>query len=725
MTRRRLHLFVLAAFAVAQPLFDVLGRSPEFFLVRDAPYGDVLGTVVLVSLGTPLVLLALEEIVGLFGDAPRRGAHLVIVAALCAAVCLPGLGRLAPSAGAAVLATAGVLGGAAAFLYAWFAAVRTFVTVLAPAIALFPGLFLLHPSTMALRRPALAAGIAGGARAGGVPVVVVVFDEFSSAALMNDAREIDPVWFPNFFALARDATWYRNATSVAGETEQAVAGILTGRYPERYPARDPANRARNLFTLLGGAYELHVTESYVPYCPPEVCASNADERRLVGGFASLPRDLATLYLHIVVPAPMRAGLGDLTHPLLLVRHDSERVQRIAGFLRRERVRKAHWLESPMERAQRFARYLDSIDGPPRSVLYYLHVMLPHGPAVHMPSGRLWTVKGFAEVRREGERTSLVAEYQRYLLQVGYVDTLVGRLVARLETTGLYDAALVILVADHGVSHRPDAPRRVATRRNYCDIMAVPLFVKLPGQRVGNVSDRNAELVDILPTIGRALGMEIPWATDGQALGDVALAERPRKVFVAGPHWELEAGLYDDARRLIAAPRLDASCLDLVEKRRWVGSGATQAVPVAVGPEPSLIGRRVDDIGVGGDTPMTVALALPVRGDASATDATVAPTLVAGSIAGPDVGAADLQLAIAINGVVRAVPGTLAHGGGRDFLTIVPETAFTAGDNVVEIFLVTTGANGTSRLLRPQGAWRDGVRYAPVGTPAPPQRGMPK
>ena len=39
--RRALELAVLCAFAFAQPLFDLLGRNPEFFAVRGSPSGDI------------------------------------------------------------------------------------------------------------------------------------------------------------------------------------------------------------------------------------------------------------------------------------------------------------------------------------------------------------------------------------------------------------------------------------------------------------------------------------------------------------------------------------------------------------------------------------------------------------------------------------------------------------------------------------------------------------
>ena len=72
-------------------------------------------------------------------------------------------------------------------------------------------------------------------------------------------------------------------------------------------------------------------------------------------------------------------------------------------------------------------------------------------------------------------------HQRYLLQVGYVDRLIGR-VLRRPAAGLYDRALVVLTADHGVSFRSGSRRAArATRRGHA---RVPLLIKAPGQRRG-------------------------------------------------------------------------------------------------------------------------------------------------------------------------------------------------------------------------------------------------
>ena len=85
------------------------------------------------------------------------------------------------------------------------------------------------------------------------PLVVVLFDELATSSLMDGEGRIDGRRFPAFAELAREATWYRNATTVADHTDDAVPAILTGRRPD--PTLDPlaSDYPENLFTLFAGS----------------------------------------------------------------------------------------------------------------------------------------------------------------------------------------------------------------------------------------------------------------------------------------------------------------------------------------------------------------------------------------------------------------------------------------------------------------------------------------
>ena len=83
------------------------------------------------------------------------------------------------------------------------------------------------------------------------PVVFVVFDQFQLGALLDRDGHIDRAAFPSFAALAEEATWFRNATAVAGLTTYAVPAVLTGMRPSQDRLPVAADHPANLFTLLG------------------------------------------------------------------------------------------------------------------------------------------------------------------------------------------------------------------------------------------------------------------------------------------------------------------------------------------------------------------------------------------------------------------------------------------------------------------------------------------
>jgi arylsulfatase A-like enzyme len=128
-------------------------------------------------------------------------------------------------------------------------------------------------------------------------------------------------------------------------------------------------------------------------------------------------------------------------------------------------------------------------------------------------------------------------YREHLLQVGYVDRVLGQIVRRLRATGLWDESLFVVTADHGCSFLPGDHERTVNRSNVGDIAPVPLFVKTPRERAGRVDDRSARTIDVVPTIAAVLGVRIPWRIDGSSL---LRADRPypSTVVIARPNGRL-------------------------------------------------------------------------------------------------------------------------------------------------------------------------------------------
>ncbi len=99
------------------------------------------------------------------------------------------------------------------------------------------------------------------------------------------------------------------------------------------------------------------------------------------------------------------------------------------------------------------------------------------------------------------------------------DTILGQVIDRMKDEGIYDEALLVVLADHGITIRPGIEHeRIMTPETVGTIAAVPLFVKYPNRfrdiEPGTIDDIRAETTDILPTIADVVGITVPWDMDG-------------------------------------------------------------------------------------------------------------------------------------------------------------------------------------------------------------------
>jgi choline-sulfatase len=107
-------------------------------------------------------------------------------------------------------------------------------------------------------------------------------------------------------------------------------------------------------------------------------------------------------------------------------------------------------------------------------------------------------------------------------EIAYADSVVGKFLSQLRERGLYDGAVIALMADHGEAlgdHGEDTHGLFL----YDETIHVPLVIKLPN--ADSAANRSAsrrienrvELVDVLPTILQAVGIAVPVEVQGQSL----------------------------------------------------------------------------------------------------------------------------------------------------------------------------------------------------------------
>lgn len=127
------------------------------------------------------------------------------------------------------------------------------------------------------------------------------------------------------------------------------------------------------------------------------------------------------------------------------------------------------------------------------------------------------------------------------LQFEVLDRAIGKVIGHLKSRGLYDAALIFFLADHG---EMNGERGLIDKGVYCHprVARVPLAVKLPdGERAGTTVDEPVCLLDLAPTILEAAGVR-PWARlDGVSLRPLLRGEswpHSDRVFLLEAGWHI-------------------------------------------------------------------------------------------------------------------------------------------------------------------------------------------
>ena len=147
-------------------------------------------------------------------------------------------------------------------------------------------------------------------------------------------------------------------------------------------------------------------------------------------------------------------------------------------------------------------------------------------------------------------------------EIAYVDAAVGKLLSWLRLRGLYDGALIAVMADHGEA-LGDHGETTHGIFLYDETIHVPLLFKLPQKHsAGTRIDRRAGLVDVLPTILQAVGIAVPAEVQGESLLDMlksaASPERPAYAESDYPHrtfgWSSMRSLRTGKYLFIETPR---------------------------------------------------------------------------------------------------------------------------------------------------------------------------
>ncbi len=682
----------LSALAITQPVLDLFGQNPQFFVAGNYASGQIALFALVVAIVPPLVGWLLTAVATLV---TRRAGTVVfgVVAGLFGAAFLLAFLR---SRKVDAFALVTLLAVAAAVLVGVLVVkarpAQLFTSYLSVANVGFVALFLFASPAADL--------VTGGGTAGigdvdvpplTAPVVLIILDEMPTATFMRAGGTINEERYPGFAELASVSTWFRNASSQYNLTHRSVPQILTGELgdDEDLPTYD--DHPRNLFTLLGQDVPVTRYESVTDMCPSEICAPPPRQP-----LAQALEDASIVYGHRVLPSSLRDELPPIDiswgafsgDKAAADPNDPFAVAEAAGTEDNNGTAYAKWLSldadqrSPRGQAALLQEQIDSITGEP--ALYFAHVALPHRPWVLSRSGiaTSFSPELITDPAAPGYAFGQQLDYQLHSMQLGAADRLIGELVDRLQSLPSWRDTMIVVTSDHGTNLTPpDIGRMRVTDANREEVYRIPLFIKAPGQTTGDLRDEPASTIDVLPSMVDLLDVTLDesWTFDGHSLFDGSEATVAPKVSA-------------DVQEVI----------DIAARRAEQFHYGDDWVSLAgVGVNGDLVGREVRDLDVGAPSEYRVTLTqADLFADLPTAEAT-APFVLDGRVDAQDGTAApEAELVAAINGRIAGVLGGYRPSGDGWALDGWVADLYVDGANDVAVYEVER--TGDSVVLRPAG-----------------------
>ncbi len=659
----------LAAVAFVAPILDIYGRNPEVFVANRTTGSELFLFAFVVGLFIPALALLALAIARLVGPTAFKITYRVLIGVLSLATGFVVARQIVPDE---TLLAIGMALAVAGLLY-WLSTVIDSVFALAAvAVPVLIAMFLATSPTAGLiweepEQDGEAVAIEAPSH-----LVMIQLDEMPVASIMRADGSINDDLFPGFARLAELGTWYRNALSDSIATTQSVPAILTGTKSNEDKKPTYLDHPNNLFTLLQDSHEMHVIEWVAELCPEEICPDYAG--RAPALFGNLLADVGVVYGHLTLPGDTREQLPSIGNAWKGFLGQTNQVEgsdvEIEGLPVPPEGQRPDWVTWVQ-------RLINGIKAGTEPTLSYAHLRTPHVPWEANPSGTHYErPEEYTEVFGvEGDgRWSLdpgpaLLGFQRHLYQVGFLDTMLLRLLDHIEDSSTWDETMIVVVADHGASFTPGEHRRWPYEDNRDDLYRVPLFIKYPDQSVGETVDLPVFGVDLMPTIVDVMDIDTDWSFNGTSLLDLD-RERPHEPI----RWCCNGtGVNTNIAALLA--QVEANHARVPDQSSW------ESV-TAVGDGAQFVGMRISDIGASSEAGFTYSLDLGTSLNDVEVSSGEVQTLLTGRVAG-DVGD---TLLIGVNDVIAGVALLNRDSTeGGSFIGLVGESWVFDGSNQVTLY----------------------------------------
>ena len=377
-------------------------------------------------------------------------------------------------------------------------------------------------------------------------VVIIVFDAFSAynISMYGYQRETTP----NIARWAERAVVYHNHIAGGNYTIPGTASLLTGTYPWTHRAFGLSKKTveksfinKSIFSAFQNHYRLSYTHNPVANRLLTQFSVNMDEYVPMGRlflanddfiYSLFGNDEDTASVSWI--RAMKRKEEGFAYSLFLARLYEQQRGKVASELMSQFPGGI-----PHIAADDYFLLEDAIDWLggtlstlPQPFMGYFHFLPPHRPYLtHRDFQDRFAQDGFSPVYKPPDKyfqednkiEFLLRKRTNYDEYVLYADREFGRLMDRLEASGMLENAWVVLTSDHGEMFERGILGHI-TSVLYQPVIRVPLMIFEPGQKTRRDVHVNTSAVDLLPTLLHLTGQPPADWVEGTVLPPFAPTE---------------------------------------------------------------------------------------------------------------------------------------------------------------------------------------------------------
>jgi arylsulfatase A-like enzyme len=274
---------------------------------------------------------------------------------------------------------------------------------------------------------------------------------------------------PNLDAFAEECILFEKALSPAPWTTPAIASMFTGQFPRVLGYDDEAVVVDEKALCLAEVFKRNGYATAGAIAHIFVSA----ELGFGQGFDSLDEENAQGHGHISSPSLTDKGIAFV---------DAHKDERFFLFL--------HYFDPHCD--------------------YILHEPYDFYPDY---DGRLHSGQPIEDLRKAAQ--AMTAEDRRYLnalydSEIRFMDEHIGRFFRHLKDIGIYEDLVIVVASDHGEAFLERDDQWIGHTKNvYQELVHVPFMIMLPGDNKARRVAEWVSLVDFMPTVVAAAGLEVP------------------------------------------------------------------------------------------------------------------------------------------------------------------------------------------------------------------------